>query len=254
MAIEYVDSTQLDSDLTSVANAIRAKSGGSSQLAFPAGFVSEIQAIPSGGGGATLPDEYQEVEYIENTNTARLSSDIYVLSEHGNDTIIEIEASFNSYGSAVRILVGPGEGTGNWFGVLSTGKVGCGSSNYLQNPVYSEKNSYKITYSGGITVECDGETISRAGSIVTSSPIYFFSAPNGNYACYAKIYSLKIYLGTALRRDFVPCYNKQSGEIGMYDLVSNTFFVNASSTGYFTKGSDVLSAQQALNVLLGVSE
>ena len=53
MAIEYVDSTQLDSDLTSVADAIRAKSGGSSQLAFPAGFVSEIQAIPSGGGGAT---------------------------------------------------------------------------------------------------------------------------------------------------------------------------------------------------------
>lgn len=54
MAIEYVDSTQLDSDLTSVANAIRAKSGGSSQLAFPAGFVSEIGNIPSGGGGKTV--------------------------------------------------------------------------------------------------------------------------------------------------------------------------------------------------------
>lgn len=51
MALDkLVDSTQLNSDLTSVANAIRAKSGGSSQLAFPAGFVSEIQAIPSGGG------------------------------------------------------------------------------------------------------------------------------------------------------------------------------------------------------------
>ena len=47
-ADKLVDSTQLDSDLTSVADAIRAKSGGSSQLAFPAGFVSEIQAIPSG--------------------------------------------------------------------------------------------------------------------------------------------------------------------------------------------------------------
>lgn len=43
-------------DLTSVADAIRAKSGGSSQLAFPAGFVSEIQAIPSGGGGDTQED------------------------------------------------------------------------------------------------------------------------------------------------------------------------------------------------------
>ena len=53
-ADKLVDSTQLDNDLTSVANAIRAKSGGSGQLAFPAGFVSEIQAIPSGGGGSPL--------------------------------------------------------------------------------------------------------------------------------------------------------------------------------------------------------
>lgn len=50
MALDkMVDSTQLDSDLTSVANAIRAKSGGSGQLAFPSGFVSEIGNIPSGG-------------------------------------------------------------------------------------------------------------------------------------------------------------------------------------------------------------
>lgn len=50
MAVDkLVDSTQLDSDLTSVANAIRAKSGGSGQLAFPSGFVSAIQAIQSGG-------------------------------------------------------------------------------------------------------------------------------------------------------------------------------------------------------------
>ena len=51
MALDkLVDSTQLDSGLTSVANAIRAKSGGSSQLAFPAGFVSAVQAIPTGTG------------------------------------------------------------------------------------------------------------------------------------------------------------------------------------------------------------
>lgn len=44
---KLVDSTQLDADLASVANAIRAKSGGSSQLAFPAGFVSAIGDIPA---------------------------------------------------------------------------------------------------------------------------------------------------------------------------------------------------------------
>lgn len=53
---KLVDSTQLDTDLTSVANAIRTKGGTSAQLAFPAGFVSAIDAIPTGGGGDTFGD------------------------------------------------------------------------------------------------------------------------------------------------------------------------------------------------------
>ena len=53
MAVDkLVDSTQLDADLTSVANAIRTKGGTSASLAFPAGFVSAIAAIPTGGGSA----------------------------------------------------------------------------------------------------------------------------------------------------------------------------------------------------------
>jgi hypothetical protein len=48
---KLVDSTQLDADLTSVANAIRTKGGTSASLAFPADFVSAIAAIPTGGGG-----------------------------------------------------------------------------------------------------------------------------------------------------------------------------------------------------------
>lgn len=51
MAVDkLVDSAQLDADLTSVANAIRTKGGTSSDLAFPAGFVSAVEAIPTGGG------------------------------------------------------------------------------------------------------------------------------------------------------------------------------------------------------------
>lgn len=48
MAIDKaVDSTQLNADLTSVANAIRTKGKTSAQLAFPAGFVSAVNAIPT---------------------------------------------------------------------------------------------------------------------------------------------------------------------------------------------------------------
>ena len=52
-ADKLVDSTQLNSDLTSVANAIRTKGGTSASLDFPADFVTAIGAIPSGGGGWT---------------------------------------------------------------------------------------------------------------------------------------------------------------------------------------------------------
>jgi len=51
MALDkLVDSTQLDADLASVANAIRTKGGTSAQLQFPSGFVSAVEAISGGGG------------------------------------------------------------------------------------------------------------------------------------------------------------------------------------------------------------
>ena len=54
MAVDkLVDSSQLDTDLTSVADAIRTKGGTTASLSFPVGFVSAISAI-SGGGGASF--------------------------------------------------------------------------------------------------------------------------------------------------------------------------------------------------------
>jgi len=44
-----------DTQLTSVADAIRAKGGTSDPLAFPDGFVSAVEAIPTGGGPVSVP-------------------------------------------------------------------------------------------------------------------------------------------------------------------------------------------------------
>ena len=44
-----------DTSLTAVADAIRSKGGTSEALAFPAGFVSAIEAIEAGGGGEVTP-------------------------------------------------------------------------------------------------------------------------------------------------------------------------------------------------------
>ena len=59
MALDkLVDSTQLDSDLTSVANAIRTKGGTSASLAFPADFVTAIGNISGGGGDTVIYNTY----------------------------------------------------------------------------------------------------------------------------------------------------------------------------------------------------
>ena len=70
MAVDkLVDSTQLNADLTSVANAIRTKGGTSASLAFPADFVTAIGAIPSGGGeGWTRPEDWPDISAMDYTN------------------------------------------------------------------------------------------------------------------------------------------------------------------------------------------
>ena len=49
------------SDLTSIANAIRTKGSTSEQLAFPTGFVSAIEALPSGG---SMPIDWADVTEV----------------------------------------------------------------------------------------------------------------------------------------------------------------------------------------------
>lgn len=67
MAVDkLVDSTQLEADLTSIANAIRSKSGGRESLAFPAGFVSEIGEIETGG---ITPTGTKQITITENGTT-----------------------------------------------------------------------------------------------------------------------------------------------------------------------------------------
>ena len=75
MAVDkLVDSTQLDADLTSVANAIRTKGGTSAQLAFPAEFVSAIGDIETGGGGSG----YTLVKSGTYTTTSDASATLYI--------------------------------------------------------------------------------------------------------------------------------------------------------------------------------
>ena len=66
MANEY---SVNQSDLISVANAIRTKGGTSETLVFPAGFVSAVQAIQAGGGGTIPAASSKDVNFYDYDGT-----------------------------------------------------------------------------------------------------------------------------------------------------------------------------------------
>lgn len=95
MAVDkLVDSSQLDADLTSVANAIRTKGGTSASLAFPAGFVSAIEAIPSGGGGSILSGSVTPT-----TDTDGMTIDV-----GGSFTHFVVYATTNPGGNSIKVF------------------------------------------------------------------------------------------------------------------------------------------------------
>lgn len=90
MAVDkLVDSAQLDSDLEDVADAIRAKGGTSAQLAFPNGFISAIEAIPTGGGSVTTVTFGDDavfmcgyiIGYVDGNGAFQHATELAVMSE-----------------------------------------------------------------------------------------------------------------------------------------------------------------------------
>ena len=90
MAMMLIDQTKDSACKTAEADAIRAKMGGSAQLAYDwannKGFADAIAAIPSGGGGPTLQ------EYLKNE-----------LTDYVDDTLTSIpNFAFNRYSGGIK--------------------------------------------------------------------------------------------------------------------------------------------------------
>lgn len=108
MAVDkLVDSTQLNSDLTSIANAIRTKGGISAQLAFPSGFVTAIENIETGDGQPTeviVPEQSittsNESTRIPNFNTGLIAGEQYIFTINNE----RITATASTQGSSVLLF------------------------------------------------------------------------------------------------------------------------------------------------------
>lgn len=188
-----------------------------------------------------LPNEYQEVEYVQSSGTQYIDTGVKLSSADTVKAKFEITArpSDYNYRDGVYGTMETQGGTNTFFVLLmrdpNQARVGS-STNQVSSTNLALNTIYDTTLSNGTYIE-NGTTYTftpHSGFTFTTNCWFFRRNQTSMLATSAKFYSFEI-VG---KFKGIPCYRKSDNVIGFYDLISETFFTNAG-TGDFTKGNDV---------------
>lgn len=186
-----------------------------------------------------IPEEYQEVEYIESTGTQYIDigyapkfDDSIKITLMPLQTLVDL-AFFGVYD-------GPAQ-------ACELGQVGYGFRGNV-----GEENAPRVVVGQKFTFRYingkwsyNGQEFGDAQSANASNSALLFGRYYANGATKlnkARVYRVEIANNNNVRvRDLVPCYRKSDNVIGLYDRANNAFYANAG-TGTFLKGADVKRA------------
>ena len=211
-----------------------------------------------------LPNEYQEVEYIQSTGTQYIDTgvaptnktniklDIEFISGESNKwipLIAERTRLTNSYQAMFGIWINSNtkEIALNYADIDTTGLKG---TNGNGRHVYSNTENKFYLDNTLKTLPTSSFTSTLNLYVFASNELNDGSTKIETRNCTAKLYELKIYDDSTLIRDFVPCYRKSDNEIGLYDLANNVFYMN-QGTGVFLMGTEVNKADVNLKPMIG---
>ena len=142
----------------------------------------------------------------------------------------------------------------NWQKIVRV--LGSWDANKSATAVLNTRYLARATLSNGSqSLHVDGANVSAAAGTASSS----IDTTYNMYLCAAnidgtakqnfsgRIYSVRIWSGDTLVRDFVPCED-ENGEACLWDFVSGRYFRKASGSGDFTKGDPVVTAPRVMFV------
>ena len=193
-----------------------------------------------------LPNGFTEVEWIQSTGDQYIDTGV----TSGPSIRIVADVTFEDFieGRQQSMLFGRSDSGANGmlFGKDERGFVSMVSDNYSWN-IYGggDNNRHTWDISSG-SQKIDGVQMSTSTFSNSSTRNLYLCArfvygsgivTGAKEFVNGKIYNVKIYRGSGLIRDFIPCYNS-GGEIGLFDVIGYKFYTNAG-TGTFTKGADV---------------
>ena len=188
---------------------------------------------------SNMPDEYQELDYIESDGTQYILTDVIPTDTTG----VYLDFSLNQSSLHDQVFFGSGttdDNNGYWIGTTKSTSYFRWNSYHPQGFRFSNNTKYNATlnFLNDRTFKVNNET---KGSIsdtlkIRSLPIVVFAYnyDGDNTArlfTSMKLYSFKISDGTTIIRDYIPCYRKTDNLIGLYNMVEGKFYSNNSNTG-----------------------
>lgn len=185
-----------------------------------------------------LPAEYQEVEYIESTKGGGQYIDTEIVPNGMTKVILDFEwkDDFSAWGGIVGRYVDGKHFAVVWSDRDNTAEIRHGTY-FSSNSTFNRNKRTVLNMGEVLTTWIDGN-VSYSRQTFNSDFNFLIFAYSLNAKHWWKLWRFTCYEGELLKADFIPCYRKSDNEIGMYDLVTNTFFTNAG-TGTFLKGADV---------------
>lgn len=207
-----------------------------------------------------LPDEYQQVEYIEATGTQYFSIP-YIANQNTNSKgtfqITDIKKANFLFGARV-----------------SATAIGCYGLNWGGGTPYKYYNTYYGNSNDGMTntnIDDQKHTFEKIrnslyidGTLIhtrkDTDGTIDFETPNDMviFACntkgtiglqtYSRLSDLSFNEGAEDLFNLIACYRKSDGEIGMYDIVNKVFYTN-QGTGEFLKGNDIITNPTSENTI-----
>lgn len=222
-----------------------------------AAIKTALKGKAAGGGGVeTDPrDQYQRVEYIESAEEGTYP---YIITDFvaDNSCGLEIVASFPAMQD--RIPMGsrldnnatrfyctyPLSTSSCYYGFNTGASFSCAltvNTKYRLQTNFVNCRMVNVYDMSGIRK--GGTTISQT-LVQQECPVSIFGYNRADAGVVSskreyKLYSARCSRGHEVVRDYIPCYRKSDGVVGLYEKITGQFLINASSTGAFTKGADV---------------
>lgn len=185
-----------------------------------------------------LPSEYQEVEWIGANGTQFITTN-YTPQIYDDIVVKNISSVVSSNNQAILSA-----GNGSYQFILMNGS-GTTYYKYFASENAKTISTDRFLNKVSLHINSDGEAYINNVLLATSSPsgnvdttLWLFKRANNTSFAEGTLGEIIFSNNGNIGADFIPCYRKADNEIGMYDLVSDTFYSN-DGTGEFTKGNDL---------------